>query len=379
MQSAKRILFYVDVKSLGGHEVMCLAACDAIREFFPLVEIEWLVSDDNPRLLELLTVRNYKFDFHLSLPRERLVKHPFAVLRAVVENSIKIRRLAPDIVVVAAPAVTLSFMASLATRLSGVPYVCYLATAALAGELLGDSEPAFIDAIWRFCFRHIPNLLTIDDEQKRRMLAFNPRARIEVVENFVPKATGPRRTRDEAREELGIYSDHPVIGVVGRVSFPAKNQGWLVEQLASNPFWEDYLVLFAGDGPDFGRLSRMVEEHKLEGRVKLAGWIEDVNKIYPALDLLLIPSRTEAVPLVMLEALSQGVPVASSNVGGMKEWLPEDWRFDVNDGAGMTRAVLTALRGGDEPFWGETRRHLDRINDRKRLASEFLEAVLSFE
>ena len=374
----RKIVFYVDTDILSGHDLMTLAASNAIREFFPAIEITWLTSSDNPRLLLRLRENNYPISFLKGTPRDRLLKHPFATLRAVLSNVPKIRRLAPDIVVVAEGVVTLSFLGSIAARLARVSYCCYLPMGSLASECNVESHARLIDALWRFCYRHTANYITIDEEQKRLIALRNPRTAIEVVENYIPERGSAACSPAEARKEWSIPGDRPVIGIIGRLSFAQKNQDWLVRQFEADPFWKNYLVLIVGDGPDSARLRQMVSQLELQDQVRILGWSDKVDTLYPALDLLLIPSRSEGVPLVMLEALSHGVPVAGTNRDGMKEWLPEEWRFNLDDGEGMKRAVLAALRRGEPEFWRETRRHLNSIHNGKRFASEFLEAVLSF-
>lgn len=374
-QSPSKILFYVDTSVFAGHDLMSLAASDAIREHFPGAEITWLMSDDNPRMLQRLQEKDYQFSFLVSTARDRLLKHPFAALRAVLANARKIRRLAPDVVVIAQGVVTLSFLGSIASRLAGVAYCCYLPMGSLASECDVESDSRTLDALWRFCYRRTPNYITIDGEQKRLIVLSNPKATIRVVENHVPRNNGITHSPDEARKEWNIPGTRPVIGVIGRLRFAQKNQDWLVRQLAADPFWKDYLVLIVGDGPDSARLRQIVLDLKLRDQVRMVGWSDKVETLYPALDLLLIPSRSEGVPLVMLEALSYRVPVAATNRDGMKEWLPQDWRFEVGDGEGMKRAVLSALRRGDPEFWRETSRHLDSIHDSKRFYSNLLSGM----
>lgn len=58
------------------------------------------------------------------------------------------------------------------------------------------------------------------------------------------------------------------------------------------------------------------------------GWSQEPWDIAYNTDLLLIPSRFEGVPLVMLEALSLGIPILASNRDGMQEYLTADSLFD---------------------------------------------------
>jgi glycosyltransferase involved in cell wall biosynthesis len=157
-----------------------------------------------------------------------------------------------------------------------------------------------------------------------------------------------------------------------------KNQGWFAHEIVKNSFWKNFHILFVGDGPDAPELRNILEGFVPRKQVTTMGWTENVSSIYPALDLLIVPSLTEGVPLVMLEALAHGIPVVGTNRGGMKQWLPNAWRFEINDGGGMRRAVTNALSGIDENFWRDTNLHLDRIQDRNRFAEEFHSAIQSF-
>jgi len=378
-QFAKSILFYVDTNVFAGHDRMSFAAADAIREYFPAAHIAWLVSDDDFRLLEQLRNKDFEFSFLVSTARGRLLKHPFKAMRAVLANARKIRKLAPDIVVVAQGVVTLGLLGSIAARLARVPHCCYLPMGNLASECDIESDSRTLDTLWLICYRCTPNFVTIDAEQKRLIALRNRNARIEIVENYIPKKVNTDLPSIEARREWKIPENgNTIIGVLGRVLFAQKRQDWLVHQLAADPFWKDYTILVVGDGPDFARLQQIVRDLNLQNQVRLLGWSDKIDTLYPALDLLLIPSRSEGVPLVMLEALSHRVPVVGTNRDGMKEWLPKEWLFETGDSEGMKRAVIAARCGDHPQFWRATSRHLDLVHDRKRFATEFLTAVLSF-
>ncbi len=77
-------------------------------------------------------------------------------------------------------------------------------------------------------------------------------------------------------------------------------------------------VLF-GDGLLRGALQKQIEAHGLKGRFHLAGFCSDLDQYYPHLDLLVLPSHTEGLPNVVLEASAARVPVVATAVGGTPE------------------------------------------------------------
>ena len=77
-------------------------------------------------------------------------------------------------------------------------------------------------------------------------------------------------------------------------------------------------VLF-GDGPLRGALESQIVARGLQGRFHIAGHHSDLDKYYPHLDLLALPSYTEGLPNVVLEAFAAGVPVVATAVGGTPE------------------------------------------------------------
>jgi glycosyltransferase involved in cell wall biosynthesis len=114
-----------------------------------------------------------------------------------------------------------------------------------------------------------------------------------------------------AREELGLPSG-PVVGVVGRLS-PEKGVDRLVEVMGAEALHGSVLAVI-GEGEDRDRLETLART--IEADIRFCGSLKDARRYFPAFDLLVIPSRSEGLPMVLLEAMAEGVAVAVADVGG---------------------------------------------------------------
>lgn len=155
-----------------------------------------------------------------------------------------------------------------------------------------------------------------------------------------------RGRRAEARELLGIPGQVPVVGTVARLA-PVKDPlAFLdVAQLVLKRF-PDSMFVIVGDGPMRSMVERRVAETGSSARVVLAGNRDDVERLLPALDVFLITSRSEGLPRGMLEALASGVPVVSTDVGGVCELLTGErngFICPVGDVKGLADAVTEIL------------------------------------
>lgn len=147
------------------------------------------------------------------------------------------------------------------------------------------------------------------------------RGKTAVIPNGLNPAGLRFASRETAREELGIQDEEFAVLLLGRLEY-AKRQHVLVEA------WPTVLervpnarLILIGDGPDESRLRVLVEEGGLDGIVRFAGPIPNASRLIPAADLLVLPSRYEGWPVVLLEALNAGAAIAAADVGGIAEQL----------------------------------------------------------
>jgi len=145
--------------------------------------------------------------------------------------------------------------------------------------------------------------------------------RLHVVPNGVDLARfkPSRRARAQARLELGIPGDAWVVGTVGRLS-PEKDQSVLVDAV-SNMLGERRQLVIVGDGPERAALSARVGATGRARYVHMTGARSDVQNMLAAFDAFALTSRTEGLPLVLLEAMAMGLPVVSSAVGGIPDLI----------------------------------------------------------
>lgn len=142
----------------------------------------------------------------------------------------------------------------------------------------------------------------------------------------IPNAIEPSEFTRElsaaaAREELGIRQDRLVVMTVGRLSIekgPDRAIRAIAHVRQTYPEAELHLI---GDGPERERLEDLTHSLGLADAVHFWGWQTQPQRFYEAADALLLPSRTEGLPNVVLEAMAMGVPVAATDVGGVSELL----------------------------------------------------------
>jgi len=149
------------------------------------------------------------------------------------------------------------------------------------------------------------------------------------------------------RNKLNLDSSGPFIGCIGRLS-PEKGQIYLLraipEVLQQFPLAR---FLFIGDGPDRYKLESSAKELGINGRVIFGGWRNDVDQLIGLLDLVVIPSITEGLPLVALEALEKKKALIASRVGGLPEVI-KDMQTGLlvipEDPASIQEAIILLLR-----------------------------------
>jgi N-acetyl-alpha-D-glucosaminyl L-malate synthase BshA len=109
------------------------------------------------------------------------------------------------------------------------------------------------------------------------------------------------------------------------------------------------LLVLVGDGPERARIERLVHQLNLTSAVAFMGEQLNFLEVLQNSDVFLLPSQIESFGLAALEALSCGVPVVASRVGGIPEVVVHGetgFLHDVGDTSSMARSVVRMLQDG---------------------------------
>ena len=156
-----------------------------------------------------------------------------------------------------------------------------------------------------------------------------PDHRVTYVPNGVDLTeTRDRPDRDAIHRDLNLPSGRFVIGVVGRLSAEKAVDRAIRTLAALRRLNESVELHLIGDGPKRGELQMLARRLGVSRWVRFGGWQTDQARFYGAMDLLLLPSRTEGSPNVVLEAMANRIPVAATDVGNVRQML-DDGRCGV--------------------------------------------------
>jgi glycosyltransferase involved in cell wall biosynthesis len=178
----------------------------------------------------------------------------------------------------------------------------------------------------RFCLRFMDRVVCVSDGQAQKVRrAGVAEAQVRVIRNaiFTDRFGEPD---EPGRAFLQGFFARPrrlLIGAAGRLS-PEKGYCHLVDAAAevvrAHP---DAGFLLFGDGPLHGALARQILQLNLQDHFILAGFRDDLDRWLPNFDLFVLPSYTEGLPNVVLEAFASRVPVVATAVGGTPEVIED--------------------------------------------------------
>jgi glycosyltransferase involved in cell wall biosynthesis len=127
--------------------------------------------------------------------------------------------------------------------------------------------------------------------------------------------------RPVARSRLGLGQNRRMILFAGRLD-PQKRPDWLLERMpAVFDRLPDHDLVIAGEGPLRNSLGRLTTRRGISERVHFVGWQPEMPALLAAADALVLASRWEGLPNIVLEAMAAARPVVTTDVHGVRELL----------------------------------------------------------
>jgi glycosyltransferase involved in cell wall biosynthesis len=220
--------------------------------------------------------------------------------RRIIRLRAEVRRLQPDVVI---------------SYLTRTNIICLLATLGTGRAVVATEHnvTTLNDAPMQFVWRTLRRLVypwmaqvVVVSRGMARQYAWLPAHKLSVIHNFLPPDRGAEPETFSFMSNEARY----IVGM-GRLA-PEKGFDRLIKAFhlieKDCPGWK---LLIAGEGPLRADLMRLVESLGLEGRVELPGWVDNPRTLLRQCDLFVLSSESEGFSLVLVEAMSAGVPVVS--------------------------------------------------------------------
>jgi glycosyltransferase involved in cell wall biosynthesis len=238
----------------------------------------------------------------------------------------------------------------LAARVAGVPVTIHT----FHGHVLDGYFPPAVTRAFvgmeRTLARMTDRLVTVSPRLKTQLLAMGI-GRPDQVE-VIPLGLDLERFR-RCRPEvptlgpsLGLAPGTPLLGIVGRL-VPIKDHATLFQALALLPPSDAPAHLAViGDGEERARLESLAGRLGLAPRIHFLGWRIDLESILNELDVVICASKNEGTPVALIEAMAAGVPVLSTDVGGVADLVAHaetGWLVPPGDPPAMAGGIRHLL------------------------------------
>ena len=298
----KNVLHLCESSETGGAESVLIRLVEGLdknryRSVVCLLSDGWLKVELEKRRIETVVIpQPHSFDVRWLFQAFRLLKeHHIHVMHS--------HEFATNV------------YAALLSMVTGVPVVA----TAHGKNYYGDKWRR--RAAYRFTARHSA-MVAVSNDLKRFLterIGIPPRD-IRVVHNGIDlRHYSVNVANADIRADLGIGTGQRVIGTVGNL-FAVKGQTYLLRACkAVASAYPNFVLLVAGEGEQLGPLQEEASDLGIAGNVRFLGFRDDVPSLLQAMEVFVLPSLSEGLPLSILEALALEKPVVATNVGGIPE------------------------------------------------------------
>lgn len=358
-------LFIDGAENFGGHEVMLLRWLQELHAQQQVDRV--LMARAGGRLLErgqsiasLASLRSSPC--HTFWQRFMRGCHDVWTLLRVV------RRVQPDLLIIAEGCLLAQWPFTLMAWLLRQRILIYVPLVDSATDM-GYGSGRLRDFLVRHVYRHLPDAwLTLTPELATRLVEWSGiRQRVLWLSNaLAPEIEAAGYVPRAASTPLQVL-------VLGRLDAHHKGLDVLLAHLRTHSELAAELHFsFVGEGPFAQQINATLRaDPALHSLISLKPWSISLT-VLPKADVLLLASRYEGVPLVVLEAMALGVPVISTDLPGVRHLLPDSCRFTVGDIASAIDLLRQTARPESRLALIERNRH---VVMRHASAAVFTDAV----
>ncbi len=341
----KKIILYNDAQNVGGHEILAVKMAEYLssKEF----EVHFVISKEAKQLENLLNLsKNIKVIKIDSLnSRFQIVKNFFDV-RKFIRLYKLLKKINPEFLIAVQGNIEASSSILFPAKFFRIPVITYIPLAYKLRNIYKNNLIYNVkDFINNLYFKLPDFFITINSGMCEKILDRGvDKDKVFIVKNALDFKKYKIYDTIFAKEELGLPTDKKIFGLIGRIEFQHKGQDLLLKMIEKYKMeFEDSIFLIIGDGADLIKMKSIIFQKKMDKYFIFIGHISEMSLVYSAIDYGLITSRYEAferTPLVLYETLYFGKKVFSSAIDGIKDFLPLEWTFELENVEDMKNCLI---------------------------------------
>jgi len=214
----------------------------------------------------------------------------------------------------------------------GVPVIVHTFHGHVFHSYFGKVKTQIFKTIERRLAKKSHAIVAISDIQKHELSEIHRIAnkeKINVIQlgfDLIPFRDKRISEREKVREEFKIDNDTVAVAIVGRLA-PIKNHQYFLEVVESvlEKTTKKIKVFIVGDGSEKEAIAEQVQKinQRHNNVIIMTSWIEDIGTFNAGMDIICLTSKNEGTPVSLIEAQAAGIPVITSDVGGVKDIVLE--------------------------------------------------------
>jgi len=230
----------------------------------------------------------------------------------------------------------------------------------------------FLDSLW---IRHFDRVVAVSEEIKGEMVKYRvPEEKIAIIDNGIDIERFNREIRTEdIRKEFGLTENIKVVGTIGSLEFEKGHIFLLKAAKEVLAFNREIKFLIVGEGS----LRKLLEDETInlgiEKEVIFTGYRRDIAEMLAVMDIFVLPSVKEGLPMVILEAMASKKPVIATKVGAIPKVIQNEENgivIEPQDINGLRDAIMNLLND-------EEKRNLLGCKGYYKVKKEFSSEIMS--
>lgn len=203
----------------------------------------------------------------------------------------------------------------------------------------------FLDNLW---IRYFDRIVAVSEEIRDEMIRYKiPEKKIRIIDNGIDVNRFDKTIPDEKlKRELGLNGNCAVIGTIGSLKYE-KGHEYLLK--AAKEVLESHAAikfLIVGGGPLRNSLEDEAKNLGIAGNVIFTGYRKDVAELLSVMDIFVLPSVKEGLPMVLLEAMAAKKPIIATRVGAVSKVIRDNETgilVEPGDVSALQRAIGNLL------------------------------------